>query len=306
MLSHAPVLLNEILGHLLLSNTKMVLDGTLGLGGHAAGILSKFNSIEKYIGCDLDVQHLSFAEKKLSEWRTKLVLKNKNFSSIKDIVEEVGIDRPFVILLDLGLCSNQVDDPQKGFSFASDGPLCMSFEGDEKKCEHLINNVTEAELTKIFREFGEEPAAHKISKIIIEARTHQPITTTGQLKSIILAHIHPKNTKKTLSRIFQALRISINDELFHLEKVLDDGFSVMQPGDRIGIISYHSLEDRMVKKFFKEKTTPLTEVTVLSLHSEITPAQAKLLTKKAITPTMEEIAHNSRSRSAKLRIIQKV
>ena len=284
----------------------MVLDGTMGLGGHAAGILSKFTGIEKYIGCDLDVQHLRFAEERLVDWKQKLVLKNKNFSSIKSIVEEVGIDRPFVILLDLGLCSNQLDDAEKGFSFAADGPLCMSFDGDGTKCENLINQGTEAELTKIFREYGEEPLAHKISKKIIEARTHHPITTTGQLKAAIMDYVHPKNTKKTLTRIFQALRIAINDELFHLGKVLDDGFAVMQPGDRIGIISYHSLEDRIVKKFFKEKSIPITEITVLSLHTEVSPAQAKILTKKAITPTAQEIAENPRSRSAKLRILEKV
>ena len=284
----------------------MVLDGTLGLGGHAATILSKFSGIEKYVGCDLDVQHLDFAEKRLAKWKTKLILKNQNFSSVKKIVEEVKIDHPFVILLDLGLCSNQIDDAQKGFSFAADGPLCLSFEGHHTKCKDLINKGTEAELTHIFRTYGEEPLAHKISKILIKERIHQPITTTGQLKAAITNHVHPKNIKKTLTRVFQALRIAINDELFHLGKALDDGFSVMQPGDRIGIISYHSLEDRMVKRFFKEKSTPLTKVTTLSLHTEISPAQAKLLTQKAITPSLMEIEQNTRSRSAKLRIIEKV
>ncbi len=307
MPTHTPVLLNEILMHLLTPKTKVVFDGTLGLGGHAKGIFLSFPKIEKYIGCDLDMEHLSLAKKRLNKWFSKLLFQNCNFSEIKKIIKRLDFSGPLAILLDLGLCSLHVDLPEKGFSYAKNGPLKMSFGSKNKLiCVKIINEASEKDLSRIFKEFGEEPLAHKISRKIVEARKHTKIETTGDLREIVENAVHPAQRKKTLPRIFQGLRIAVNDELVHLEKTLNDGFSVMQPGDRMGIISYHSLEDRMVKKFFSQKSKPKTEVTVHSLHTEVEPPQAMLLTRKAIIPSHEEIVHNPRARSAKLRIIEKI
>ncbi len=304
--AHTPVLLKEILEILLTKNVATVFDGTIGLGGHGEAILEKFNNVKKYIGCDLDLEHLNFAQKRLEAHRDKAVFRNANFSEIKKIIQELDISRPLVILLDLGICSHHVDNPDKGFSFEQNGPLHMAFEAGNKNCETIVNEAEEKELTQIFREYGEDPLAPKISRKIIEARSHGRIKTTGALKEIIENATHPNQRKKTLMRIFQALRIATNQELEHLEKTLHDAWEIMLSGDRIGIIAYHSLEDRMVKKFFLEKSKPVTAETEFSLHEEVTPAEGHRLTRKPIVPTNEEITANPRARSAKLRILEKV
>ena len=305
--THTPVLQKEVYQNLLNDQIQTVFDGTVGLGGHAEAILTQYSNIKKYIGCDLDQQHLKESKARLKKWDKKLILTHSNFSEIKPILQKEDFPKPIAILLDLGLCSNQIDDPEKGFCFHTEGPLKMTFDTTQSKnCEHFINNAKEQQLTKIFYEFGEEPCAKKIAKAITQARTHKPIKTTTELRTIIEQCTHPKDHKKTRTRIFQALRIHINQELDHLKKALQDSFEILTPQDRIGIISYHSLEDRIVKKFFTQKSKPETVETIFSKHEESGPATAKLITKKPITPSTEEIKNNPRSRSAKLRILEKI
>lgn len=306
-LAHDSVLKKEVLGVLMSEKVKTVFDGTLGLGGHAKLILENFPKLEKYIGVDLDIQHLEFAEKRLQKWNKKTIFKNQNFSDIKEILAQVDFTRPLVVLLDLGICSNQIDDPEKGFSFMKDGPLNMAFdEKNSEKCSEIVNEFSEEKLSAIFRKWGEEPMHSRLAKKIVEERTHKKIETTGELRSIIEASVPPHKAKKALMRIFQALRIETNEELKHLEKVLQETLEVLESGDRFGVMSFHSLEDRMVKHFFREKTVPKTEETSFSLHTEVEPAECKLLTKKPIAPTKEEQAENPRSRSVKFRIIEKI
>ncbi len=306
-LVHVSVLKKEILDSLITSEIKTVFDGTLGLGGHAELILSKFPQINCYIGVDLDLQHLIFAKKRLNKWKEKIILFNENFSEIKSIITKVNPNHPMVVLLDLGLCSNQIDDKNKGFSFREDGDLDMSFGKENKEtCKNLLNKSSSRELCRIFREYGEEPLAYKLSKKIIEVRKHTSINTTGKLRNIISENVSQKDLKKTLMRIFQALRIATNDELGHLEKVLNGALEVMKSGDRIGIMSFHSLEDRIVKKFFKKNSRPKTKESKFSLHEIVSPAVLELLTKKPIVPTVEEIKENPRSRSVKFRIAKKI
>lgn len=305
--SHESVLKKEVLNIFMTSNIKTVFDGTLGLGGHAQIILEEFPKIEKYVGTDLDIQHLDFAKKRLKKWSKKVFLKNNNFSSIKKIEQEIIFPRPLAVLLDLGICSNQVDDSEKGFSFSKDGPLNMAFDQkNSSRCYEIVNNQSESELSEIFKIYGEEPSHYKIAKKIVESRVQNPIKTTSELRILIEKSVHPKVVKKTLMRVFQALRIVTNKELEHLEKVLNDTMDLLESGDRFGIMSFHSLEDRMVKRFFKQHATPKTKETVFSLHSEIEPAQGKVLTKSPICPTKEEILENPRSRSVKFRIIEKI
>jgi len=304
---HIPVLKKEILTFLFLPETKNVFDGTLGLGGHAEAVLEKYPNIKKYIATDLDISHIDFAKKRLKKHTNKLNFINKNFSEIKKILQETEITRPLVIFLDLGICSVHVDDATKGFTFEQDTDLSMSFDQKNKtKCIKILNEEEEREIFKIFKNFGEEPYSHKLAKKIIENRKHKPIKTSFDLRNIIEQNIPKKFVKKTLSRIFQSLRIAVNDELFHLQKFLDEVRDIMESGDRLGIISYHSLEDRIVKKFFLSKSRPKTQETEFSLHEEISPAEFKLLTKKPIKPQDAEISENIRSRSAKLRIIEKI
>lgn len=306
-LFHEPVLKKEILALLLLDDVQTVFDGTIGLGGHAEAILEQFPSVKKYIACDLDSEHLAFAEKRLSKWHQKVVFCHTNFSEIKKVIQSNDIPRPFVILLDLGLCSTHVDVPEKGFSFHADGPLKMSFDPQsERTCAHILNTASEKELVQILREYGEEPRAVKLAHQIVEVREEKPFQTTSGLREFIEEHTHPRDRKKTLMRVFQALRIAVNDELNVLEQTLRSATEVMMSGDRLGVISYHSLEDRMVKRFFVLHSRPKTEATDKSLHEEVAPASFRLMTKKPIVPSEAEIEHNPRSRSARLRILEKI
>ncbi len=306
-LVHVSVLQKEVLTELITESTRTVFDGTLGLGGHAELILEAFPQIDCYIGTDLDRQHLVFARKRLAKWDKKLITFHQNFSTITEIIKEVNPKRPMAILLDLGVCSNQLDDAEKGFSFRKDGPLNMSFgEGHSKDCERLLNEASLESLRKVLREYGEEPEAHRLSKKIIESRTHKPIKTTGDLREIIEKNTNGKALKKTLMRVFQALRIATNDELGHLEKAMEGAVSVMESGDRLGIMSFHSLEDRIVKRFFKKQSQPITKETTFSLHTEVAPAQFRLRTKRPLCPSKQEQQANPRSRSVKFRILEKI
>jgi 16S rRNA (cytosine1402-N4)-methyltransferase len=306
-LYHESVLQKEVLSNFMTDKIKTVFDGTLGLGGHAKLILENFSNIEHYIATDLDPQHFDFATQKLAKFSLKLVLHNTNFSELGRHLESDNYAKPLAILLDLGLCSNQVDDETKGFSFIKDGPLNMSF-GEETKnrAEEIINTYDLKPLTKILRDYGEEPAAFQIAKKIIKARIKQPIKTTQQFKEIIEKSVAFEKRRKAVMRVFQAIRIETNQELQHLEKALSEALRIMQSGDRIGIMSFHSLEDRIVKRFFNKAAKPKTEANAFSLHAEVETAKLKILTKKPIVPSDEELTQNPRSRSVKFRIAEKI
>ena len=304
-LSHESVLRDEVLNELLTDKTVTVFDGTLGLGGHAEAILSQFPNVATYIATDLDSQHLAFATKRLSPFGEKFQPHHGSFSLAGELIEKA--DRPLVMLFDLGLCSNQLDDPEKGFAFAADGPLTMAFDDSRAgAAAEILNTSSERELTRIFREYGEEPSAYKIAKEIIALRKETPFETTTQLREAVESTVHITVRKKSLVRVFQALRIAVNDELTILQITLTSVVAKMQASDRVGVISYHSLEDRIVKKIFATAAQPQTEETPFSLHTEVVPAGFRLLTKKPIVPTTEEIARNPRARSAKFRILEKI
>ncbi|MDH3324510.1 MAG: 16S rRNA (cytosine(1402)-N(4))-methyltransferase RsmH [Candidatus Peregrinibacteria bacterium] len=304
--SHDPVLKKEILELLFFDDVKTTFDGTFGLGGHAEAILETFPNVEKYIACDLDENHIIFAKNRLKKHEQKLVAVNSNFSAIKKIVQENDIPRPLVILLDLGICSTHVDDPVKGFAFSQDADLKMCFDQKSDKCVEILNEYSLEQLEKILREYGEDPLAHKIAKGIVGRRKAKRIETTFHLRDVVETCVLPQNRKRSLTRVFQAIRIAVNDELEVLKKTLADALEIMQSGDRIGVISYHSLEDRIVKKAFRLHATPITKETKYSLNEEVEPAKFKLLTKKPICPGEEELERNPRSRSAKLRILEKI
>lgn len=306
-LFHEPVLKKEILALLLFEKVQTVFDGTLGLGGHAEAILTAFPQVKRYIACDLDQEHLTFAKKRLEKWQDKAIFYHGNFSLIKKFVQKNDIPRPLVILLDLGLCSNHIDCGEKGFSFETDGPLKMAFDGDGgATCAEMLATFSEDELARILHEYGEEPLSRKIARAIVQSRVEKPFETTFDLRHVVEATVHPRDRKKSLMRVFQAFRIAVNDELNVLQETLADALEVMKGGDRMGVISYHSLEDRIVKQFFALASKPKTAETEFSLHSEIEPAQCRLVTRKPILPSHEEITTNPRSRSAKLRILEKL
>ena len=305
-LFHESVLKKEVIEELVTLETRVFFDGTLGLGGHGEAVLEKFPNIERYIATDLDKQHLEFAKNRLKKFKEKLFFHHQNFSEFSTIFQQ---DRPeegiASILLDLGLCSNQIDDPGKGFSFMADGPLKMAFDGSDR-AEILLNTITEKELTRIFRDFGELKRSPLLARKIIEVRKEKGLKTTGELRAVIEKHTHPLERKKTLTQAFQAIRIEANQELEHLQKFLEGALPLLKTGDRLGIMSYHSLEDRYVKNTFAQASKPETAETQFSLHTEVAPAQFKLLTRKPITPSEEELERNPRSRSVKFRILEKL
>ena len=289
--AHQPVLLKEVIEYLAPQPGEIVIDGTIGLGGHSELFLAKILPRGRLIGIDLDCQALAQAQQRLltGEQIGSLDLFCDNFANIGDIIKKLGLKGVDIILLDLGISSYQLDTPARGFSFMNDAPLDMRMSPDNPfSASTVVNDYPEDELIRIFRSYGEERFAKRIAQRIVRYRAKEQITTTGQLVEIIKKaapsgwqRIHPA------TRVFQALRIEVNKELDNLERFLAGFPQWLRPDGRVGIISFHSLEDRLVKRSFRK----YKEEKVL-----------EIVTKKPVTPTAEEEQQNPRSRSAKFRV----
>ena len=303
-LFHLPVLHQEVLEQLCQKDIQTFFDGTLGLGGHAELILNHFPTLQHYVATELDLEHLAYAQKRLNAFATKINIHNTNFSNIATILQESPSKKPLAVLLDLGLCSNQVDQAEKGFSFHGDGPLKMSFSG-ENSAEVFLNEASTEHLSRVFKEYGELSQHKRIAQRIAFARKQVPLKTTRQLREIIEKATHPREHKRNVLLGFQAIRMEVNDELNVVKQAITGAFDIMQPGDRLGIMSYHSLEDRLVKHMFKEASTPVTTADSFSFHSIVKEAHFWLHTKKPILPSDKEIAENPRARSVRFRIIER-
>jgi 16S rRNA (cytosine1402-N4)-methyltransferase len=314
---HQPVLLQPLLDLLANYSIPRVWDGTLGAGGHAHALFSTHPEIISYIGVDRDCNALKISELKLAPWKKKLEQIYGNFADIlpqlareKSGMQE-GAGGHLLVLIDLGVSSMQLDTPERGFSFMRDGPLDMRMDPSQRlKAEEIVNSWDEMALGKIFREFGEEQHWRLAARKIVQAREKSHIATTEELIAILepsLRFFYKKQKKHPLTKIFQALRIAVNGELDALEKVLNELLAELPSGAILAIITFHSLEDRMVKQAFgyaaSDKYATSGIGPGLFLNKEPTVRQ---LTRKAIVPSEEEIAMNPRSRSAKLRIVEKI
>lgn len=297
-MAHIPVLLSETIDGLEIKNGDIVIDGTLGGGGHTFEIIKRFGSGVKIIGLDLDVDAITRAKELIGETKSDVIFKNTGFQDIDKVLDGLGIVSVDKIMLDLGISSFQLEVAGRGFTFLKDEPLLMTMKKDPSKddltASLIVNNWDEVTISDIIYGFGEEKYSRKIAKAIVEARVEKEIKTTFDLVKIIEdavgknyrgLRIHPA------TRTFQALRIATNSELSNLEKVIEKGFKFLKNGGRMAIISFHSLEDRIVKKAFVD----LKQKGI-----------GKVITKKPIVPSEEEIKFNSRSRSSKLRIIEKI
>jgi 16S rRNA (cytosine1402-N4)-methyltransferase len=282
-------------------------DGTLGGGGHTAEIL-RANPANRVIGIDRDSDALKAAGEFLKPFGDRVTFVRDDFRNLKKVVEELGAPPVDGVILDVGVSSYQLDSAERGFSFRMDAPLDMRM--DTRQAEtaaSIVNTLGEQELERIFREFGEESFAGRIARFIVDRRTSRPIETTGDLVEIVLSAIPRKFHGKRIhpaTKVFQALRIAVNDELESLKQGLEGGMGVLRTGGRMVVISFHSLEDRIVKNAFREASTgcvcpPKFPVCVCG-HK---PA-ARLLTRKAATASVDEIERNPRARSAKLRAIE--
>jgi 16S rRNA (cytosine1402-N4)-methyltransferase len=292
------VLANEVIKYLDLSNGDKVLDGTVGCGGHSRRILDHILPKGSLIGIDKDEQALEIANKTLSDkkYQDKFILEHANFSELETILLENNIEKLNGVLFDLGISSFQIDTAQRGFSIKEDGPLDMRMDLSQNfSALDVVNRYPEKELADVIFKFGEERASRRIARYIVTARKVKRIETTHELARIVVKALRkPGKHSKThpATRTFQAIRIEVNSELSSIEKALEKVVKFLSPKAKLCVISFHSLEDRMIKLFFRE----------LAKDRE----SFKILTKKPIVPSDEEIGNNPRSRSAKLRVIEKI
>lgn len=303
--AHQPVLYNEII-HLLQPNRSgRYVDGTVGAGGHARGILEASGPDGLLLGFDIDTFALQLARKQLESYQDRVTLVHSSFNNLSKQLNAMGWQMVDGILLDLGISSMQIDVPDRGFSFRKDALLDMRFDQQNPvRAKELVNELPEGELADLLFEYGEERRSRQVARAIVGAR---PIDTTVQLANVVAAAtrsgrpgMHPA------TRTFQALRIAVNDELTVLEEVLPQAIGSLEPQGRLAVISYHSLEDRIVKHYFRRESKdcicPPEQIVCNCGHQ----AKVKVITKRPIRPQQDEISHNPRARSARLRVVEKL
>ncbi len=312
MFEHNPVMLSECLEYLRIKPGGTYVDGTLGGGGHSVKILERLSENGMLIGIDRDVNALKAASERLKDvgGKAKTVTEQGNFKDIDTICKKNGIKEVDGILLDLGVSSHQLDEAERGFSYMQDAPIDMRMDRESRlSAADIVNRYGERELTNIIRNYGEEKWASRIAAFIVESRKQSPINTTGQLVEIIKAAI-PASARREgphpAKRTFQALRITVNDELGALEVGIEKGVELLKSGGRICIITFHSLEDRIVKTKFRELTNPCTCPVEFPVCVCGRTTKGRNVTKKPLIPTSIELEHNPRSRSAKLRVLEKI
>lgn len=303
---HVPVLQDRVLEYLDVQENDVVVDGTLGLGGHSRQILMKLGANGKLIGFDLDNRNMQEARKKLRRFQGRVFFVNDSYEKIDHYLKVLKLQNVDKILLDLGLSSPHLDISEYGFSYKRKGPLDMRFSKDNKLTASVIlNRVSKEQLAEIFSNFGELPGSNRLAQAIVDGRKDGPYVYTTDFVDRIDHALPKKDRDKRLKCIFQALRIAVNDELNVLFRGLRRGFEALSPGGRMVVISYHSLEDRIVKEFINELVKPPAppEKAMKQVHGD---PLVEVLTKKVVQPLKEEVEENPRSRSAKLRAIKKL
>jgi 16S rRNA (cytosine1402-N4)-methyltransferase len=303
--THQPVLYHEVLEALRPRPGARYLDGTVGLGGHARGILLASSPSGKLVGLDVDSQALEVANERLAEFADRVILRDGSYGEMAQHLGAIGWAHVDGILLDLGASSLQFDNPERGFSFQKEGPLDMRFDTSSSlKADEMVNTWLEPDLADILFRYGEEPKSRQIARAIVKAR---PLHSTVQLAEVVAkaiggrrGSIHPA------TRSFQALRIAVNDELGTLEAALPQAVSALEPGGRLAVISFHSLEDRTVKLFFRQESRdcicPPGQIVCTCGHK----ASITEITRKPIRPAETEVESNPRARSARLRVAEKL
>ncbi len=306
---HISVLLNESVDSLIIKPDGIYVDGTMGGGGHSEAIVSKLSSSGRLIGIDRDTEALGAAKIRLEKFQN-VTYAHSNYKNIKTVLAENGIEKIDGAVLDLGVSSYQLDCRERGFSYMEDAPLDMRMNREDTKSAYdVINTYSESELTKIFYDYGEERFSKKVASIIADRRKDKPIETTLELVDIIKAAIPEKFRQKgshPAKRVFQAVRIEVNGELADLRNALDDFFDCLAPGGRLAVITFHSLEDRIVKTAFNEYATGCTCPKDFPICVCGKKPRGKVITRKPTLPSDEECEANKRSKSAKLRVVEKL
>lgn len=305
---HKSVLLNETIDGLNIKPDGIYVDGTLGGGGHAYEVCRRLGEKGSIVGIDQDAAAIEAASARLKDFEEKVTIVRSNYCDMKSKLHELGIDKVDGIVLDLGVSSYQLDTAERGFSYREDAPLDMRMDTRQKMtARDIVNDYTEADLYRVIRDYGEDKFAKNIAKHIVQARAMKPVETTAELSEIIRASIPMKFQKKSghpAKRTFQAIRIELNRELDVLRDSLDDMIDLLNPGGRLCIITFHSLEDRIVKSAFRKNENPCTCPPDFPVCVCGKKSKGSIITKKPILPSEEELEYNSRSKSAKLRIFE--
>ncbi len=307
---HTSVLFDECMQGLKINPDGIYVDGTLGGGGHASGICESLSERGTLIGIDRDRDALNAASKRLEPYKCQKVFVQSNYSDIKDVLRDLNIEKIDGALLDLGVSSFQLDNPERGFSYMQDAPLDMRMSQDDDFTAYdIVNSYDSNELRNIIYTYGEERWASRIAEFVVKARKEKPIESTGELVDIIKAAI-PASARRDgphpAKRTFQAIRIEVNDELGQLKRAIDEFCDVLKPGGRLCVITFHSLEDRIVKDIINKRVNPCTcpkefPVCVCGKVGDISKKS-----NKPILPSAQEVDENPRSRSAKLRVCEKI
>ena len=305
---HKSVLLDETIEGLNIKPDGIYVDGTLGGGGHAYEVCRRLGEKGSIIGIDQDEAAIEAAGIRLKDFGEKVTIIRSNYCDMKSKLQEQGIDKVDGIVLDLGVSSYQLDTADRGFSYREDAPLDMRMDTRQKMtARDIVNDYTEADLYRVIRDYGEDKFAKNIAKHIVQARAVKPVETTAELSEIIRASIPMKFQKKSghpAKRTFQAIRIELNRELDVLRDSLDDMIDLLDEDGRICIITFHSLEDRIVKTIFRKNENPCTCPPDFPVCVCGKKSKGSIITKKPILPSEEELEYNSRSKSAKLRIFE--
>ena len=306
---HKPVLLDEVIEYLKIDPAGIYVDGTVGGGGHSYEIACRLTT-GRLIGLDQDEAAIEAAGIRLAEFQEKVTIIRSNYSNIRAVLQDLRIDKVTGILLDLGVSSYQLDTPERGFSYREDGPLDMRMDKrNTTTAKDIVNTYSEAELYQIIKNYGEEKFARNIARQIVLAREKKPIETTYELNEIIRDAIPAKFRSAAKGhpskRTFQAIRIELNRELEVLKETLQDMIDLLLPGGRLLIITFHSLEDRIVKEAFKTNENPCTCPPNFPVCVCGKKPKGKIITKKPILPSKREMELNKRSKSAKLRVFEK-
>ena len=306
---HTSVLLHETVDGLNIRPDGIYVDATLGGGGHAFQVCSRLDSKGRFIGIDQDAAAIEAASARLSVFGEKVTIIRSNYCDMKARLQEIGIDKVDGIMIDLGVSSYQLDTADRGFSYRMDAPLDMRMDQRQTMtAKDIVNTYSEMELFHVIRDYGEDRFAKNIAKHIVAERQKSPIETTGQLVEIIRQSIPMKVQKTTghpAKRTFQAIRIELNRELDVLTDTLDDMIDLLNPGGRLCVITFHSLEDRIVKSNFRRNENPCTCPSDFPVCVCGKVSKGRVVTRKPILPGEEELEVNSRSKSAKLRIFER-
>lgn len=309
MFEHKSVLLYETIDSLNIKPDGIYVDGTLGGGGHALEVCKRLNEYGRLIGIDQDADAIKAAKERLMEYKDRVTVVRSNYENIQTVLKDLGIEKVDGIYLDLGVSSYQLDTPERGFSYRSDdAPLDMRMDQrNEQTAADLVNHYSEFDLYRIIRDYGEDRFAKNIAKHIVRARKEKPIETAGELNEIIKAAIPAKIRAvggHPSKRTFQAIRIELNQELEVLTQSIDTMIDLLKPCGRLSIITFHSLEDRIVKTRFRDNENPCECPPDFPVCVCGKTSKGKVITRKPVLPAKEEIEENKRSKSSKLRVFE--